>query len=69
VVYVKNTHVPKEERYFADMDNERPFDEDIVGLSKTDEVIGFSGKVRTIKEGDYIYTWISVMMILFFQRV
>jgi hypothetical protein len=51
--------IPKEERYFADMDNERPFDGDIVGLTQTDEVIGFTGKARTIKEGDYIYLYMD----------
>jgi hypothetical protein len=60
VDYVKNIHIPKEERYFADMDNERPFDEDIVGLAKTDEVLGFTGKIRTIKEWDYIYLYMDI---------
>jgi hypothetical protein len=57
---VEDTYVPKEERYFADMDHERPFDENIVGLTQTDEITGFSGNMRIIKELDYIYLYMDI---------
>jgi hypothetical protein len=37
VDFIKRVYVPKEERFYADMDNKRPFDKDIVSLTQTDE--------------------------------
>lgn len=51
---------PKEARVFADFDNERPFDEDVVGLTKTDEVSLFGGGKIEIKEGDHVYLYMDV---------
>lgn len=51
---------PKESRISADFDNERPYDEDVVGLTKTDEVSAFGGRKVEIKEGDYIYLYMDV---------
>jgi hypothetical protein len=50
---------PKESRIFADIDNERPFDPDIVGLTKNDEVVDFGGHAVMIKEGDYLYLYMD----------
>lgn len=44
-------------RILVDIDNERPYDCDIVGLSKTDEAINFNGETVTLKEGTYIYIY------------
>ncbi|EPW8570695.1 hypothetical protein ACWQEN_000004 [Morganella morganii] len=51
--HLKNTNL--ENRIFADFDNERIKDIDIVGLTQTDYVKTFSGKLIRIHEGDYIY--------------
>ncbi|HEX8576858.1 MAG TPA: hypothetical protein VF677_11245 [Flavobacterium sp.] len=45
------------DRILVDIDNERPYGRDIVGLSKTDEVINFNGDTVTLEEGKYIYTY------------
>ncbi|MDR1911504.1 MAG: hypothetical protein LBQ52_04050 [Helicobacteraceae bacterium] len=42
------------------MDNERPFDENIVLLSKTDEIIGFNGQIKKIAEGDYVFLYMDI---------
>lgn len=47
-------------RIFADFDNERVQDLDIVGLSQTDYVKTFAGKSIRINEGDYIYLFMPV---------
>jgi hypothetical protein len=52
-------YVSKEFRVFADIDNERPFDEDIVGLTQTDNVTDFFGRTFSIKEGEYLYLYMD----------
>ncbi|WP_235212745.1 hypothetical protein [Burkholderia paludis] len=47
-------------RIYADFDNERPFDENIVGLSKTDDARDFDGNVVVLREGDYIYLFMPI---------
>ena len=47
-------------RIFADFDNERPYDENIVGISKYDEIKNFSGVLITLRKGDFIYLFMSV---------
>lgn len=47
-------------RIYADFDNERPFSEKIVGLSKTDEVSDFDGRVVRLSQGDYIYLFMPI---------
>lgn len=44
-------------RIFADFDNERVVDLDIVGLTQTNEVKNFIGDTVFLKEGDYIYLY------------
>ncbi|MCL2872817.1 MAG: SAM-dependent methyltransferase [Betaproteobacteria bacterium] len=55
----KRKYQPKQWRIFADTDNERPFDSNIVGLTKNDEVSDFSGRAILIKEGDYLYLYMD----------
>ncbi|WP_096031274.1 hypothetical protein [Caballeronia temeraria] len=57
--FAERKYKPKEERVFADIDNERPFDENIVGLTKTDQVIDFYGSHISIAEGDYLYLFMD----------
>ncbi|MDR3212933.1 MAG: hypothetical protein LBT71_03285 [Azoarcus sp.] len=59
-VAFESVYVPKEQRYWVDIGNDRPYDWDIVLLSKTDEVEGFDGKMKTIKEGEYIYLFTDI---------
>ncbi|EHT2455797.1 hypothetical protein KXE84_003992 [Escherichia fergusonii] len=49
-----------EDRIFADFDNERIQDIDIVGLTQTDYVKTFSGESVRINEGDYIYMFMPI---------
>lgn len=46
-------------RIFADFDNEIVQDPDIVGLTQTDSVTTFSGGTALLKEGDYVYMFMS----------
>ncbi|MGJ0637307.1 hypothetical protein [Xenorhabdus bovienii] len=48
------------DRIYADFDNERVIDLDIVGLTQLDEVKDFSGNVVLLKKGDYIYLYMPV---------
>ena len=59
MVSVDRKYKPKELRIFADTDNERPFDENIVGLTKNDEVVDFLGHIVSIKENDYLYMYMD----------
>lgn len=45
------------QRVLVDIDNDRSYDCDIVGLSKTDEITDFEGNTIRLKEGIYIYTY------------
>lgn len=45
------------ERVYADIDNERVVDFDIVGLTQSDELKDFFGNEVVIHEGDYIYLY------------
>ncbi|EAM2539658.1 TPA: hypothetical protein MZO93_003387, partial [Salmonella enterica] len=45
------------ERLYADIDNERVADIDIVGLTQSDEVKDFFGNSVIIHEGDYVYLY------------
>lgn len=47
-------------RIYADFDNERPYELNVVGLSQTDYVIDFTGKKIKIYDGDYIYLYMDV---------
>ncbi|CAM7832501.1 TPA: hypothetical protein N8123_004345 [Escherichia coli] len=53
-----------ENRIFADFDNERVQDIDIVGLTQTDHVNTFSGELVCINEGDYIYMFMPIDEVL-----
>ena len=44
-------------RILIDIDNERPYDYNIVGLSQSDEVRDFNGDIIILEEGRYIYTF------------
>ena len=44
-------------RILVDIDNERRYDCDIVGLSQTDEATDFNGNTVILKEGNYIHTY------------
>lgn len=45
------------DRILVDIDNERRYDQKILGLSQSDEVEGFNKNTITLKEGDYVYTF------------
>ena len=49
-----------EGRIFADFDNERVFDFNIVGLSQTNEVLNFEGHRVVLKEQDFVYLYMQV---------
>ena len=51
-------------RIFADFDNERVLDLDIVGLTQTDEIKNYMGETIFLKEGDYVYLYMPVDEIL-----
>ena len=51
-------------RIFADFDNERSVDSDIVGLSQTDEIENYMGETIFLKEGDYVYLYLQTDEIL-----
>lgn len=51
-------------RIFADFDNERGVDSDIVGLAQTDEIKNYMGETIFLKEGDYVYLYLPVDEIL-----
>ncbi|EDZ1845493.1 hypothetical protein GN572_004834 [Salmonella enterica] len=53
-----------EGRVFADFDNERIQDIDIVGLTQTDCVKAFSGESIRINEGDYLYMFMPIDEVL-----
>lgn len=53
-----------ENRIFADFDNERIQDVDVVGLTQTDYVKNFSGETVRIHEGDYIYMFMPIDEVL-----
>ncbi len=42
-------------RIVVDIDNERQYDTEILGLSQSNNVLNFKGDKITLKEGDYIY--------------
>lgn len=44
-------------RILVDIDNQRRYDCDILGLGRTNEMIDFSGNVVLLEVGDYIYTY------------
>lgn len=44
-------------RVLVDIDNERRYDRDILGLSQTDDIIDFQGNIVKLIEGSYIYTF------------
>ena len=44
-------------RILVDIDNERPYDRNILGLSKSDEVIDFNGNKVVLENGNYIYAY------------
>lgn len=48
------------DRIYADFDNERTIDLDVVGLTQSDEVRNFIGDTVFLKEGDYIYLYMSI---------
>lgn len=47
-------------RVFADFDNERVYDLDIVGLSKSNEMFDFEGNIVILKENDFIYLFMQI---------
>lgn len=46
-------------RLFADFDNERIQDRNIVGLSQSDEMINFDGRHVILKHHDYVYLYMQ----------
>jgi len=51
-------------RIYVDFDNERPFDEEVVGISKTDVAKTFDGESVILHEGDYVYLFMPIDEIL-----
>ena len=47
-------------RVFADFDNERVYDLDIVGLSKSNEIIDFEENIVILKENEFIYLFMQI---------
>lgn len=52
-----NNYTELKNRIWVDIDNERPYNCDIVGLSKTDEAITYNGVKQPLHEGQYIYMY------------
>lgn len=50
-----NNYVGIESRIVVDIDNERPYDSSILGLSQRDEVLSFAGDTIVLTEGMYVY--------------
>ena len=59
VISAKEKCIPVEQRIYADIDNERPYDLDIVGLTQNDEVLNYFREVILIQEGDYVYLYMD----------
>ncbi len=53
----RNNYTELKNRIQVDIDNERRYDCDIVGLSKTDEAITYNGEKQSLQEGQYIYMY------------
>jgi hypothetical protein len=45
------------DRIRVDIDNERPYDFDIVGVTRKDTVTDFNGDKITLQAGDYVYMY------------
>ncbi len=52
-----NIYKDLEDRIWVDIDNERPYESDVVGLSKSNEATYFGGSTLILKEGQYIYMY------------